>query len=100
LIALVLASAGIYGVAAYFVASRTRELGVRAALGATRTRLMRMVVVDSGRHVAVGAGLGLLATIGVGAALSRFLYGVRPLDPVVLLGVAAVITIVAVVAML
>ena len=94
LIALVLAAAGIYGVAAYSVASRTREIGVRAALGATRARLLGMVLLESTQRVALGAIIGLLATIAVGVGLSRVLFGVHPVDPVVLLGVGGVITFV------
>jgi predicted permease len=100
LIALILASAGIYGVAAYSVASRTREIGVRAALGATRQRIVRMVLWESGRRVAIGAVIGLIATVGVGFGLSRVMFGVRPVDPVVILGVAAVISAVALLATL
>jgi ABC-type antimicrobial peptide transport system permease subunit len=97
-LALLLAAAGIYGVASFSVARRTREIGIRAALGATRARLMRIVLWESGWRVGVGALAGVVLTIGVGAGLSRVLYGVRPLDPAVLLGVVLVIAIVAVAA--
>jgi hypothetical protein len=99
-VALLLAAAGIYGVASHSVARRTREIGIRAALGATRSRLVRMVLWESGRRVAVGAVVGLLATVAVGAGLQRVLYGVRPLDPIVLGGVALIIGAVAVLASL
>ena len=99
-IALLLAAAGIYGVASHSVARRTREIGIRAALGATRARLVRMVLWESGRRVGAGAVFGLLATIGAGAALRRVLYGVQALDPLVLGGVALVITAVAILATL
>jgi predicted permease len=99
-LALVLAAAGIYGVAAYSVARRTREIGIRAALGATRTRLVRMVLWESGRRVGVGAVAGLLVTLAVSAALSKVLYGVQPLDLFVLGGVAAIMTAVAIIATL
>jgi putative ABC transport system permease protein len=100
MIALVLASAGIYGVAAYSIASRTREIGVRAALGATRLMLLRMVLWESGRRVAVGALIGLVATVFVGIGLSRVLYGVHAVDPVVILVVTATIALVALLATL
>jgi predicted permease len=100
LVALILAAAGIYGVAAYSVARRTREIGVRAALGATRAQLVTMVLWESGRRVGVGAGIGVLLTIGLATALSRFLYGVHPLDAVVLLGVVAMIGVIALLATL
>jgi predicted permease len=100
LLALLLAAAGIYGVAAYSVARRTREIGVRAALGATRAMLVWMVLWESGRRVATGAVIGLLATIAVAAALQRVLYGVESIDPVVLFAVTTIIGTVAVLATL
>ncbi|HEY6218419.1 MAG TPA: FtsX-like permease family protein, partial [Gemmatimonadaceae bacterium] len=98
LIALLLASAGIYGVAAYSVASRSREIGVRAALGATRARLIRMVLTENGRRVGAGALAGLIVTVGIGFGLSRVLYGVQAIDPIVLGGVASVMAAVALMA--
>jgi ABC-type antimicrobial peptide transport system permease subunit len=95
LIALILAAAGIYGVASYSVASRTREIGVRAALGASRSMIVRMVLLESGRRVGIGLAVGLLATLGAGFAISRVLYGVQAFDPVVLGGVVGTIGIVA-----
>jgi predicted permease len=99
-LALVLAAAGIYGVASYSVARRTREIGIRSALGATRSRVVRMVLWESGRRVGVGAIVGLLMSIGIGAALSRVLYGVRPADPIVLGAVTLVIATIAMLATL
>ena len=99
-LALVLAAAGIYGVAAYSVARRTREIGIRAALGATKRRLVGMVLVESARRVGAGAAVGVLLTIGVAAALSRVMYGVHALDVVVLVGVVLAIGVVALVATL
>jgi predicted permease len=99
-LALVLAAAGIYGVAAYSVARRTREIGIRAALGATRARLVRMVLWESGRRVGIGALVGLGLTFAVSAALSKVLYGVQPLDLSVMGAVAAVMTAVAIIATL
>jgi predicted permease len=94
-LALLLAACGIYGVASYSVASRTREIGIRAALGATRARLLRMVVAESAGRVAIGAGIGLGAAIGLAALLGRVLYGVHALDVLVLAGVSIVIAVVA-----
>jgi hypothetical protein len=99
-IALALGAAGIYGVAAYSVARRTREIGIRAALGATRSRLVRMVLVESGRRVGIGAAFGIILTIAVGSLLSRVLYGVHALDAVVLSGVVGVMALVALLATL
>lgn len=100
LMALLLASAGIYGVTSYDVARRTREIGIRTALGATRGGVLRLVVGESlrtvGGGVAVGVGLALLAAL----ALSRVLYGVRTLDPTVLVGIPLLLAAVAVVASL
>jgi hypothetical protein len=99
-LALILAAAGIYGVAAYSVARRTREIGVRAALGANRSRLVGMVLWESARRVGIGAAIGVALTVATAAGLSRVLYGVRALDAIVLLGVVAVISAVAVLATL
>jgi predicted permease len=97
LVALLLAAAGIYGVASYSVASRTREIGVRAALGATRAGIVRMILLESGRRIGAGVVVGLAGTIAVGALLSSYLYGVKPMDPAVLGGVIGTIVLVALV---
>ena len=94
MLALMLAATGIYGVAAYSVETRRREIGIRAALGATRARLLRMVLWESGRRVVTGALIGSLLTVGVAAGLSKVLYGVRPLDPIA--GATAILVICAV----
>jgi len=99
-VALVLAAAGIYGVTGYAVARRTREIGIRAALGAGRGRLLRMVVGESLRPVSAGLAIGLALALLAAVGLSRVLYGVRPLDPVVLPGVAMALMIVALAATL
>jgi predicted permease len=95
LVALILAAAGIYGVASYSVASRTREIGVRAALGATRSMIVRMVLLESGRRVGIGLAVGLIATLGAGVVISKVLYGVNAFDPLVIGGVIATIGLVA-----
>lgn len=99
-LALLLAAAGIYGVASYSVARRTREIGIRAALGATRGRIIRMVIGESFVRVGIGAAAGLLATIAISVLLTRVLYGVEALDPLVLSGTALVMTGVALLATL
>ena len=99
-LALILAAAGIYGVTAYSVARRTREIGIRSALGATRGRVVGMVLWESLRTVTVGSAVGLALAIGAAAGLSRVLYGVRPVDPLVMPAVLALIGLVAVIASL
>ena len=74
---------------------RQGELAVRAALGASRAMIVRMVLTESGRRVATGLAIGLVATLGVGFGLSKLLYGVHALDPAVLGGVIATIGAVA-----
>jgi predicted permease len=75
LVALLLASMGIYGVTAYTVALRRREFAIRLALGASRTRIIRMVLGHGAWLVAVGLGAGLALAIGLGMVLSAFFYG-------------------------
>jgi len=84
-LALLLALTGIYGVVAHAVAQRTRELGIRMALGATAARILRDLVFGAMRPVALGLLLGLLATGAVVPLLRRFLFGVEPHDPLTLL---------------
>jgi predicted lysophospholipase L1 biosynthesis ABC-type transport system permease subunit len=78
--ALLLAALGIYGVISYMVALRTREFGVRAALGATPRHITRLVVAQSARVVAVGLGVGLAAAFGATRLLRSLLYGVGTTD--------------------
>lgn len=97
-IALLLAATGIYGVTAYAAARRTREIGIRSALGADRGRLMRMMIAVSLAPVARGALVGLVLSIAAAYGLSRVLYGVQPLDPIVMPGVVLLLALVAVAA--
>jgi ABC-type antimicrobial peptide transport system permease subunit len=85
--ALLLATLGIYGLVSYSVAQRKREMGVRIALGASAAEIRRAVVGDGVRLTAVGLGLGLVATLGIGRLIASTLYGVGPFDPVTLSGV-------------
>jgi predicted permease len=90
-LALLLAMVGVFGVLAYSVQQRTRELGVRIALGATPANVLRLVLSGVGRVVALGAVLGMLIAAGLGQAISSFLFGVQPLDPATFLLVPVVL---------
>lgn len=79
--ALLLAALGIYGVASYAVARRTREVGIRMALGAQPSAVLRMVLGESSRPVAVGGALGLLAALALSRFISSLLFGVHAADP-------------------
>ena len=95
LLTLVLAAVGLYGVLAYSVVQRTRELGIRAALGAQRGALVRMVVASGIGTAAVGAALGVAGAVGTGRFIASLLYQVSPRDPVSLAEAAAVLLVVA-----
>ena len=97
-LALMLGAIGIHGVIAGLVAERTQEIGVRMALGADMTRIVRGVVAHGLRLAAAGAALGLIASVWTVRLLSGLLYGVAPLDPVTLLSVAVALIAVAVLA--
>ena len=96
--ALALGIIGIYGVISYAVSQRTREIGIRLALGAEKNAILRMVVAEglrlAGVGVAVGAVVALLLTRLV-SAFSQLLYGVRPSDPITFVTVSVTLTIVA-----
>ena len=96
--AVLLASLGIYGVVAYSVAQRTSELGIRMALGAAPGRIRALVLGQSLAPVGLGLAGGLVASVGAGRLVSSQLFGVSPVDPVTLGGVAAVLGAVAFVA--
>ncbi len=83
-LALLLALVGIYGVVSYAVAQRTREIGVRRALGASPRRLKAMVLAGTLRAILPGLAAGLVLALAAGRALGALLYGVRPFDPATL----------------
>jgi putative ABC transport system permease protein len=80
-LAVLLAGVGIYGVMAYAVSQRTREMGVRMALGAGQGNVLRMILNQGLRLAAIGVGLGLLASIGLTRLMTGLLFGVKPTDP-------------------
>jgi predicted permease len=82
---------GLYGVVAYSVGRRTREIGVRMALGAQRASVARLIVGEAGRLVVMGIAAGALAAAGSAALMRTLLFGVTPWDPATLLGVATVL---------
>jgi predicted permease len=93
--ALVLSAVGIYGVLAYSVARRRREIGIRMALGSTRPEAAALVIRQAGAMVLLGLLPGLAGAWAAGFAVRGFLYGVRPLDGVTLVTVGGVLLVVA-----
>ena len=94
-LALLLAMVGVFGVLAYSVEQRTREFGVRMALGATRADVVRLVFGSAARVIVAGVATGLAAGAALAQTLSAFLFGVPPLDPPTFVGVALVIGVTA-----
>jgi putative ABC transport system permease protein len=98
-LAVVLAMVGVFGILAYSVQQRVRDFGVRRALGATSNDVMRLVIGDAARVIAIGAVLGLVVAAALGRMISAMLFGVQPLDLVtfgfviVVLGMTAAISV-------
>jgi predicted permease len=86
-VAVVLAAIGLYGVMSYLIRQRTKEIGIRIALGARPTTVRSLVTRQGLQWTSTGIVLGLLASVGVSRALTRWLYGVHAFDPVVFVGV-------------
>jgi len=97
-IALVLAAAGVYGVLTHAMARRTREIGLRLALGARQEHVRRMVVGQSLRRVALGVAVGLVGATALTRLMTTLLYGVRPGDPATFAGVTALLVTIALLA--
>jgi putative ABC transport system permease protein len=97
-LALLLAAVGLYGVMSYTVSQRTREVGIRMALGARRSDVMKLVVGQGMALVGVGLGLGLLASIALRRVMSGLLFGVSATDPLVFSAFAVLMAIVALLA--
>ncbi len=98
LVGLILAATGIYGVLAGNVAERTREIGVRAALGASPANILRLILRQGMTLAGLGIAIGLLGAIAASRALLTLLFGISPLDPLTYAGVIVVLAAVAAIA--
>jgi predicted permease len=94
-LALLLSSIGIYGVISYLVGERTREIGLRMALGASRIGVLRMVLSQGARLAAIGVVIGVAASIALTQLMGSMIYGVSATDPLTFIGVAVILTLVA-----
>jgi ABC-type antimicrobial peptide transport system permease subunit len=93
-----LAIIGVYGVVSYFVAQRTKEIGVRVTLGAKRADILWLVLGNALRLAAAGIALGLAGAFATERLMSRFLFAVEANDPLILIGVPLAIAAIAVAA--
>lgn len=100
LLGLALAAVGIFGVFAYAVEERRREIGIRLALGAAGRQIMAPLIATSGRALILGLGAGLLLSLACGPVLRRQLHGLHPLDPIAYAGVIALVAVTATLATL
>jgi predicted permease len=97
-LALVLASIGIYGVISYSVAQRTREIGIRMALGASQGQILTMVVGGGAKLALIGIAIGAAGALGLTQFIRSFLYGVSPSDPLTFTGISLILACVALMA--
>jgi len=91
--ALALATVGTLGVFAYAVRQRKREIGIRIALGAQPSRIVRVVLAGQSNAALWGLGVGLLGAIAASSVLRGYLFGLNPFDPITYIGVAAALTV-------
>ena len=97
-VALMLTAAGLYGVMSYLVTQRTREIGVRMALGATRRQVLRLILRDAGSMTLLGIGLGVAGALVLTRSMTTMLFGVSAANPFVYLSVSLLLTAVALLA--
>ena len=98
LVALVLAAIGIYGITSYAVSQRTREIGIRMALGAQLSDVMKLILTHGVKLTIIGVCLGLLGAYLVTRAITSVLYGVSATDPLTFVGVSVLLIAVALIA--
>jgi ABC-type antimicrobial peptide transport system permease subunit len=91
IVALFIATLGVYGVTAYGISRRRREMNIRVALGADRAQVMRLVVMEGFLPVAAGLAAGVAGAVAFGSILSSLLFDVQPRDPLVLAVVVALV---------
>jgi predicted permease len=91
LVALAIATLGVYAVAAYSVSKRRRELNIRVALGAARRDVIRLLMSQSARTILIGAAAGLVLALAAGRLTAGMLYDVQPRDPLILAGVVSIV---------
>ena len=97
-LAVLLAAIGIYGVLSFVVTERTREIGIRMSLGASRCRVLGQVILDGMRLAVVGFAVGMVGALAAGRVLSSLLHEVKPGDPAIFAGTAGFLVLVALVA--
>ena len=97
-LALVLASVGIYSVLSYSVRRRVREIGIRMALGATQSDVLRMVVSDGMKPILLGVAIGIAAALALSRMVASLIFGVRPTDPLTFAAVALLLVVVGIIA--
>jgi ABC-type antimicrobial peptide transport system permease subunit len=93
-LAIMLTIVGLYGVLAYSVAERTREIGVRMALGAERASVLRMVLGEAAMLLLGGIAIGITAALLSASVMEKMLYGTKPRDPMVMAAVCSAVAIV------
>ena len=91
-LALVLGLVGIYGVLSFLVSCRTREIGIRIALGAQRSDVLRLIMREGAKFSVIGISLGLVSALALTRLLASELYGVSPADPATFLAAAILMT--------